>query len=82
MLTASKFEEFTALIAQTFGAKQANIGRSTTANDVDGWDSVSHAMLIMEIEAKYGFQFPDQEIFEFEDVGALFDRTVELLRKS
>ena len=81
-MTTSKFEEFAALIAQTFGSKQEEIRRSTTASDVDGWDSVSHATLMMEIETKYGIQFSDQEIFEFQDVGALFDRMVELSHES
>ena len=78
MTDIEPFEGFRALIADTFGAKPCEITRETTAADVNGWDSVSHASLIMAVESAYGIQFPDAEIFEFNDVGALFDRTMQL----
>ena len=72
------FDSFRAIVAETFAAKPEQIERGTTAAHVDGWDSVSHAILIMAVESAYNIQFSDDEIFSFDDVGALFDRTMQL----
>jgi acyl carrier protein len=37
-------------VAKTFRADPSRLNADTTADDVNGWDSVSHAMLIMELE--------------------------------
>jgi acyl carrier protein len=82
MSAPAEFAAFRDLIADTFIVDPAAITRATTAADVDGWDSVSHAMLIMTIEEKYGVRFPDREVFSFQDVGALFTRTMQLAGRS
>jgi acyl carrier protein len=82
MSRAAEFATFRALIADTFTVDPAAITPATTAADVDGWDSVSHATLIMTIEDRYGVRFPDSEVFSFQDVGALFARTMQLAAKS
>lgn len=78
MTDAAEFARFSTLLAGVFAAKPEDITPATTAHDVDGWDSVTHATLIMAIEDAYGFHFPDEEIFAFQDVGALFARTMQL----
>jgi acyl carrier protein len=78
MTEPEQFDRLATLIAESLRTNAAQITRNTTAADVDGWDSLSHANLIMAIESAYGFQFPDEEIFSFADVGALYDRTMQL----
>ena len=78
MTDKERFPAFAGIIAETFGVEPRVITPETTAADLDGWDSVSHATLIMMIEEKYGVRFPDDEIFRFENVGELFARTMQL----
>ena len=33
---------------------------STTAADVEGWDSVTHVMMILAVEKKFSVKFTDQ----------------------
>jgi len=68
------------VIATELRAEPAIIGRDTTAEDVDGWDSVSHASVIMAVERAFGVRFEDEEIFEFANVGAIADRVAALTR--
>jgi acyl carrier protein len=49
---------------------------ATTSADVDGWDSLSHSILIMSIEDDFGIELPLERAVEVHDVGAL----VELIR--
>lgn len=75
-----EFNDFAALVAEVFKVAHGRIEPATRAVDVDGWDSVTHAMLIMTVEERYGITFPEDEIYTIPDVGALYDRTQELMR--
>lgn len=45
----------------------------TTANDVDGWDSLTHIQLIVAIEKKLNVRFSSREILSWKNVGALLE---------
>jgi len=42
-----------------------------TANDVEGWDSLSHVNLITTIEAKFNIRFSQKELLKQRSVGDL-----------
>lgn len=42
-----------------------------TANDIDGWDSLSHVNLITTIEAKFNIRFTQKELLKQRNVGNL-----------
>ena len=44
-----------------------------TANDVEGWDSLSHVNLILAIELRFGIQFSQKELLTFKTVGDLMN---------
>lgn len=44
-----------------------------TANDVDNWDSLSHMLLIDEIENAFSVKFKLRELNKMKNVGALID---------
>jgi acyl carrier protein len=44
-----------------------------TANDVEGWDSVSHITLIVAIEESFGIKFKSAELEKMKNVGQLVD---------
>jgi acyl carrier protein len=45
----------------------------TTAEDVDGWDSLAHARLIVAVEKQFGVSFPAERLFELSSVGELVE---------
>jgi acyl carrier protein len=49
------------------------VGRESTAEEVEGWDSLSHARLIMEIERRFGIRFAPGEVMDLANVGELAD---------
>lgn len=44
-----------------------------TANDVDGWDSLSHVNLIVAIETAFKIRFNQKELLTFKNVGDLLN---------
>ena len=45
----------------------------TTADDVDGWDSLSHVQLVAAMEEDFGIEFKSREILSWDNVGDLID---------
>ncbi len=43
----------------------------TTANDVDGWESVTHMMIITEVEKAFGIKFKLMDLMNMNNVGDL-----------
>jgi acyl carrier protein len=44
---------------------------TTTAADVEGWDSLAHINLMFSLEMEFGIQFAGNEFARFTDVGDL-----------
>jgi acyl carrier protein len=42
-----------------------------TANDVEGWDSLSHVVLILAIENRFKVKFSQKELLTLRNVGDL-----------
>ena len=45
----------------------------TTAEDVEGWDSLSHVQLVAVMEDDFGIEFSSREILSWDNVGDLID---------
>ncbi len=50
---------------------EVNLNMDTTADDVEGWDSLNHVQIIAAVEKKFGFRFSLNEIQLFKNVGDL-----------
>jgi len=44
---------------------------SMTADDVEGWDSMNHIFIVVEIEKRFGIKFQAAEMEELKNVGEL-----------
>ncbi|MBW4056405.1 MAG: acyl carrier protein [Proteobacteria bacterium] len=42
-----------------------------TANDIDGWDSLSHINLITSVEATFAIRFTQKELLSLKSIGDL-----------
>ena len=66
------------IISDTFCLDAASIGPETTALDIDGWDSLSHLILMMNIEKSFGIKFPLEAVYSMRNVGDIVQLISEI----
>jgi acyl carrier protein len=64
-------ETLQGIFREVFDDDTIEIAPETTANDVDGWDSLSHVNLVLAVEAKFKIRFTQRELLTFRNVGDL-----------
>jgi acyl carrier protein len=69
-------ESVNEVLRDVFDNPELQVSGDTTANDVDGWDSLSHVNVIVAIETRFGIRFSQREALTFRNVGEMV-RTIE-----
>lgn len=64
-------ERLTMVFRQVFDDPLIELTPEMTADDVDGWDSLSHVNLLIAVELEFGIEFKQNEIQRFANVGEL-----------
>jgi acyl carrier protein len=64
-------EKIQDVMIDVFDVDDLNISESTTAEDIDEWDSLSHIRFMITIERFFKFKFLNEEISELKNVGDL-----------
>ena len=72
-------ETLNGIFRQVFEDDTIEITPETTANEVDGWDSLSHVNLILAVESKFKIRFAQRELLTFRNVGDLHNAIVAKL---
>ncbi len=65
--------QIAAIISRFFSVQADSISRETVASEIEGWDSLQHVYLIMEIENAFSLRLPTQLVFGLKNVGDLCD---------
>lgn len=52
---------------------EVDLKDETTANDVEGWDSLAHISLLAAVEDEFGFKFKMKEVVGLKNVGEMVD---------
>jgi acyl carrier protein len=61
-------EELNEIFRDVLDNPELDLTETTTAADVDGWDSLNHIQLINSIEEYYKINFSSQEIHSWKNV--------------
>ena len=72
------FVEVAAVVRKTFNAGNIPISRQTSAMDIRGWDSLSHTILMLELEQRFQVRLPRSRIYGLKNVGDLADLIAEI----
>jgi len=61
------------IFEDTLDEIESKIEESTTADDVEEWDSLTHIQLVVAVEKKFGLRFTSTEIQSWKNVGEMID---------
>jgi acyl carrier protein len=73
MEKAQVYSKLTAVFCEVFDEDELNLSPQTTAEDVDGWDSLSHIRLVLAVSKAFGIKFSASEIGNLKNVGEFAD---------
>lgn len=71
METKELLEILNGIFRKVLKRDNITLTESTTAHDVEGWDSLANMVLLTEIEKKFGVRFTFREIVKLKNVGDL-----------
>lgn len=66
-------EQLNKIYIDTLDNKELIIKENTKATDIDEWDSLTHILLVVEIEKQYDISFKSDEIQNWKDVSEIMD---------
>ena len=61
------------IFQDAFDDESLEVNEATTANDIEGWDSLMQMNLIEMIEDEFEFQFSMDEVAALKNVGSIVD---------
>ena len=66
-------EQLTAIFRNVFNDETLVLSNEMTAGDVASWDSLTHMLMITEVEKTFSIKFKLREINKLNNVGILID---------
>jgi acyl carrier protein len=66
-------DKLLAVFRDVFEDDELEISAATTADDVDGWDSLMHVSLMINVERAFGVKFSSTQVASLKNVGELID---------
>lgn len=73
MTEAEIITRLNGVFRKIFDDDKLNVGRNTTAADIEDWDSLEHIRLIGAVEHEFGIKFSMREVSSMKDVGEMID---------
>ena len=73
MTRAEILDKVNEIFHDVFDDDSIVVEESTTAEDIEDWDSLTHITLISEIESEFGFKFAMKDVLGMKDVGEMLD---------
>lgn len=70
-------EQIVACIAETFALDAQEIRQANELSQIDGWDSLKHLQIMMELEKEFGWSFDVDDIVSISSV----DDIIELVQR-
>lgn len=65
-------KEVTEIVTKVLKHSDFELKDETTAEEIKGWDSLSHMMIITEIEKHFNLKFSFMEVLNFNTMADLF----------
>lgn len=67
---------------EVFEDDSIELRREMTARDIDGWDSLMHVQLLVNIEREFSIRFKSSQVAGLKDVGEMVDLIASMVDAS
>lgn len=67
------YEALDEVFQDEFDDESIHVEASTTADDIEDWDSLAHIDLVMAVEERFGVKFTMGEVNGMKNVGEMVD---------
>ncbi|WP_330364385.1 acyl carrier protein [Butyrivibrio sp. XPD2002] len=72
------YERLNGVFREVFDDDTIVVNDSTTADDIEDWDSFEHINLIVAIEEEFGFKIPMGKTVTMKNVGEMVDIILQM----
>jgi len=72
-------EKVTVIFRDLFDDDRLDIDDTTSAEDIEEWDSLMHINLITAVQSEFNIRFSMDDIYKMKNVGAMIDIIQKLL---
>lgn len=67
------YERLNEVFRDVFGDDDITVNDTTTANDIEGWDSLRHITLLASVEDEFDIEFSMGQTVKMKNVGEMVD---------
>ena len=78
MTREEAFERLTNVFQDVFDDDSIELTETTTADDIEDWDSFEHINLVVAVEEEFGFKIPMGKTVTMKNVGEMVDIILEM----
>jgi acyl carrier protein len=72
-------QDVTEVIRDVFSDGEISLTETSTAGDVDGWDSLMHLNIVIALEKRFGIRFTTAEISHLKEEGQNVGTLLQLI---
>ena len=73
--------KITEILNEVLEKSDVVLEESTMAKDIDGWDSLNHAIFIGDIQQHFNVKFALREVLNLKNVGNICDLVLQKIQK-
>lgn len=74
------YERLNRVFREVFDDDDIVLNDSTTADDIEDWDSFEHVNLVVAVENEFSFKIPMGKVITMKNVGEMVDIILEIGR--
>lgn len=74
------YERLNRVFREVFDDNDIVLNDSTTADDIEDWDSFEHINLVVAVENEFSFKIPMGKVITMKNVGEMVDIILEIGR--
>ncbi len=78
MTREEAYERLNRVFREVFDDEEIVLQDTTTADDIEDWDSFEHINLVVAVESEFSFKIPMGKVITMKNVGEMVDIILEM----